>query len=64
MEQTNTTATEKPTCMYCRKPIEPGDVEERRIWSPNWRKNDAQSPLRKYHKAKRCGGMDQMAHEG
>ncbi len=62
MDQNN--ETEKPTCEYCRKPIEPGDVAERQIWSPNWRAQGGRSPMRKYHKSKHCGGLDQMAHEG
>jgi hypothetical protein len=55
---------EQPICMYCGKPIEEGNLEMKRIWSPNWRREGGQSPPRPYHKKEGCGADDQMAHEG
>jgi hypothetical protein len=60
----NTETKTAPICAYCNKPIPDGDLEMRRIYSPNWRSQGGQSPPRPYHKSKRCGGYDQMAHEG
>jgi hypothetical protein len=56
--------TEKTICAYCGTAIEKGDLEMRRIYSPNWKRQGGQSPPRPYHKSKCCGGYDQMAHEG
>jgi len=57
-------ADERQKCAYCYKPIEPDNLEMRSIYSPNWRSQGGKSPLRPYHKAERCAGYDQMAHEG
>jgi hypothetical protein len=51
-------------CAYCWEPIEPSDLEMRTIISPNWKRTNYRSPLRPYHRSKRCAGTDQMAHEG
>jgi hypothetical protein len=56
--------SEQPKCMYCGQPIEPDDLEMRRIISRNWKDTGYQSPPRPYHKSKGCGGYDQMGHEG
>lgn len=53
-----------PTCMYCRLPIEDGDMEMKSIFSPNWRSSGGKSPLRDYHRSKGCHMKDQMGHEG
>lgn len=51
-------------CAYCGEPIEANDLEMRSIISRNWKDQGYKSPPRPYHKSKKCGGMDQMAHEG
>ena len=55
---------EEQRCAYCLDLIPDEDLERKRIWSPNWRAQGGQSPLRNYHRSKGCAGYDQMAHEG